>query len=297
MRFKLSMARTLKTLCSIMPLVALSTGASAADRFAKVEIKAQQIRDHVYMLTGSGGNIGVSIGNDATMIIDDQFAPLSEKILAALQKLGGGRPAMILNTHLHGDHTGGNPFFGQTGTIIAHDNVRQRLAAQGQLPTIGLPKITYQQQLQLHINDERVRVRHMPAGHTDGDSVVLFENANVVHMGDHFFNGAFPYIDIANGGSVNGFVRNMRELLATLPQDVLIIPGHGQMGNVDDLRSALETIETTQAIINSGINEQLSDAQIAENLRAYNSWGQGFISIQRWIDIIRADRQAYPSAS
>lgn len=204
---------------------------------------------------------------------------------------------MILNTHLHGDHTGGNPFFGQTGTIIAHDNVRQRLAAQGQLPTIGLPKITYQQQLQLHINDERVRVRHMPAGHTDGDSVVLFENANVVHMGDHFFNGAFPYIDIANGGSVNGFVRNLHELLATLPQDVLIIPGHGQMGNVDDLRSALETIETTQAIINTGINKQLSDAQIAENLRAYNSWGQGFISIQRWIDIIRADRQAYPSAS
>ena len=144
--------------------LAASAQVMAADRFAQVEVKAQHVRGHVHMLTGAGGNIGVSIGDDGTLIIDDQFAPLSEKILAALQKLGGGRPAMILNTHVHGDHTGGNPFFGETGTIIAHDNVRTRLAAQQAFPSIGLPKITYQQQLQLHINSDTLRVSHLPRG-------------------------------------------------------------------------------------------------------------------------------------
>ena len=276
--------------------LAASAQVMAADRFAQVEVKAQHVRGHVHMLTGAGGNIGVSIGDDGTLIIDDQFAPLSEKILAALQKLGGGRPAMILNTHVHGDHTGGNPFFGETGTIIAHDNVRTRLAAQQAFPSIGLPKITYQQQLQLHINSDTLRVSHLPRGHTDGDSVILFQSANVVHMGDHFFNGAFPFIDINNGGSVSGFVRNLRTLLGTLPNDVLIIPGHGPIGNVDDLRRALDTIENSRAIVRAGLAKQLSDEEIALQLTDYQSWGQGFISIERWINIIRADQQAFPEA-
>ena len=204
---------------------------------------------------------------------------------------------MILNTHVHGDHTGGNPFFGETGTIIAHDNVRTRLLNQPQFPAAGLPKLTYKQQLQLHINGDSIRVVHLPQGHTDGDSVVLFQSANVVHVGDHFFNGAFPYIDINNGGSVSGFINNLRSLLSTLPQDVLIIPGHEPMGDLEDLQRAVETIEVTRSIIRSGIAGQLNDDQIAEQLTDYSRWGQGFISIVRWISIIQADQQAFPSSS
>ena len=204
---------------------------------------------------------------------------------------------MILNTHVHGDHTGGNPFFGETGTIIAHDNVRTRLLNQPQFPAAGLPKLTYKQQLQLHINGDSIRVVHLPQGHTNGDSVVLFQSANVVHVGDHFFNGAYPYIDINNGGSVSGFINNLRSLLSTLPQDVLTIPRHGPMGDLEDLQRAVETIEVTRSIIRSGIAGQLNDDQIAEQLTDYSRWGQGFISIARWISIIRADQQAFPSSS
>ena len=203
---------------------------------------------------------------------------------------------MILNTRVNGDHTGGNPFFGETGTIIAHDNVRTRLLNQPQFPAAGLPKLTYKQQLQLHINGDSIRVVHLPQGHTDGDSVVLFQSANVVHVGDHFFNGAFPYIDI-NNGSVSGFINNLRSLLSTLPQDVLIIPGHEPMGDLEDLQRAVETIEVTRSIIRSGIAGQLNDDQIAEQLTDYSRWGQGLISIARWISIIRADQQAFPSSS
>ena len=224
----------------------------------------------------------------------DRFANVEIK---ALQKLGGGRPAMILNTHVHGDHTGGNPFFGENGSIIAQDNVRTRLLNQPQFPAAGLPKLTYKQQLQLHINGDSIRVVHLPQGHTNGDSVVLFQSANVVHVGDHFFNGAFPYIDINNGGSVSGFINNLRSLLSTLPQDVLTIPRHGPMGDLEDLQRAVETIEVTRSIIRSGIAGQLNDDQIAEQLTDYSRWGQGFISIARWISIIRADHQAFPSSS
>ena len=224
----------------------------------------------------------------------DRFANVEIK---ALQKIGCGRPAMILNTHVHGDHTGGNPFFGETGGIIDQDNVRTRLLNQPQFPAAGLPKLTYKQQLQLHINGDSIRVVHLPQGHTDGDSVVLFQSANVVHVGDHFFNGAFPYIDINNGGSVSGFINNLRSLLSTLPQDVLTIPRHGPMGDLEDLQRAMETIKVTRSIIRSGIAGQLNDDQIAEQLTDYSRWGQGFISIARWISIIRADQQAFPSSS
>ena len=204
---------------------------------------------------------------------------------------------MILNTHVHGDHTSGNPFFGETGSIIAQDNVRTRLLNQPQFPAAGLPKLTYKQQLQLHINGDSIRVVHLPQGHTNGDSVVLFQSANVVHVGDHFFNGAFPYIDINNGGSVSSFITNLRSLLSTLPQDVLTIPRHGPMGDLEDLQRAVETIEVTRSIIRSGIAGQLNDDQIAEQLTDYSRWGHGFISIVRWISIIRADQQAFPSSS
>lgn len=282
----------IKTALFFIPITALSiSNIWAADRFASVEVKAQMISDSVLMLTGSGGNIGVSIGPDGTLIIDDQFAPLAEKIQAALVTLGGDRPRLILNTHFHGDHTGSNPNFGSSGAIIAHDNVRVRLANQDNFAPSGLPVITFADQLTIHFNGDELAVIHLPNGHTDGDSVVWFKQANVIHMGDHFFNGAFPYIDIGSGGSVAGVIRNLEQVIQMVPADIQIIPGHGPMASVADLSTSLATIKKTQKIIQQGQQSGLSDSEIEVELSAYASWGKGFINTSRWINIIKSDME------
>ncbi|MDA8953008.1 MBL fold metallo-hydrolase [Pseudomonadales bacterium] len=281
---------SIKTLLILMGTTILSiSNLWAADRFAGVEIKAQLVSGSVHMLTGSGGNIGVSIGTDGTLIIDDQFAPLAEKIQNALTKLGGDRPRLILNTHFHGDHTGSNPSFGNSGAIIAHDNVRVRLANQDGFAPSGLPVVTFAQQLTVHFNGDELALIHLPNGHTDGDSVVWFKQANVIHMGDHFFNGAFPYIDIGSGGSVSGVIRNLEQVIQMVPADIKIIPGHGPMANIADLSKSLATIKATQKIIQQGVDAGLSDSKIEAKLSDYASWGKGFINTSRWISIIKSD--------
>jgi glyoxylase-like metal-dependent hydrolase (beta-lactamase superfamily II) len=241
---------SIKTLLILLSTTTLSiSNLWAADRFAGVEVKAQLVSGSVHMLTGSGGNIGVSIGADGTLIIDDQFAPMAEKIQNALTKLGGDRPRLILNTHFHGDHTGSNPSSGNSGAIIAHDNVRVRLANQDGFAPSGLPVVTFAQQLTVHFNGDELALIHLPNGYTDGDSVVWFKQANVIHMGDHFFNGAFPYIDIGSGGSVSGVIRNLEQVIQMVPADIKIIPGHGPMANIADLSKSLATIKTTQKIM------------------------------------------------
>src|SRR5690606_18769985 len=172
------------TLLCLPAASASAQAAAAEDRFANVEVKAHRVRDNVYMLTGAGGNIGVSVGRDGTLIVDDQFAPLSDRITEALNGIDGGAPKLILNTHYHADHTGGNPVFGRTGTVVAHDNVRVRLLDQDGFPTEGLPVLTFSDRVRVHFNDDTLDVIHMPAGHTDGDSVVWFKRANVLHTGD-----------------------------------------------------------------------------------------------------------------
>ena len=170
-----------------------------------------KLTDRVYMLEGSGGNIGVSVGADGVLIVDDQFAPLADKIRAAIGELGGGDPAFVLNTHYHGDHTGGNAHFGEKGVIVAHRNVRNRLAARRvddrPLPEAALPEITFDEGLSIHFNGEELRVVHFPKAHTDGDGVVFFTGSNVVHTGDLFFNGRFPYVDLRGGGNVRAISR------------------------------------------------------------------------------------------
>ena len=284
------MHTTIKTLLILLSTTSLSiSNLWAADRFAGVEVKAQLVSGSVHMLTGAGGNIGVSIGADGTLIIDDQFAPLAEKIQNALTQLGGDRPRLILNTHFHGDHTGSNPNFGSSGAIIAHDNVRVRLANQDGFAPSGLPVVTFAQQLTVHFNGDELAVIHLPNGHTDGDSVVWFKQANVIHMGDHFFNGAFPYIDIGSGGSVSGVIRNLEQVIQMVPADIKIIPGHGPMANIADLSKSLDTIKATQKIIQQGVSAGLSDSKIEAKLSDYANWGKGFISTSRWISIIKSD--------
>ena len=281
---------SIKTLLILLSTTTLSiSNLWAADRFAGVEVKAQLVSGSVHMLTGSGGNIGVSIGADGTLIIDDQFAPLAEKIQNALTKLGGDRPRLILNTHFHGDHTGSNPSFGNSGAIIAHDNVRVRLANQDGFAPSGLPVVTFAQQLTVHFNGGELALIHLPNGHTDGDSVVWFKQANVIHMGDHFFNGAFPYIDIGSGGSVSGVIRNLEQVIQMVPADIKIIPGHGPMANIADLSKSLATIKATQKIIQQGVSARLSDSKIEAQLSDYANWSKGFINTSRWISIIKSD--------
>ena len=219
-------------------LLTLSVLAVAQDDFSKVEIKATKISGNVYMLEGSGGNIGVSVGTDGILIVDDQFAPLAEKIRAALKTLGDGKLKFILNTHWHGDHTGGNAQFGREAPIIAHDNVRKRLSTEQRSelfkqttpasPKEALPVITFDQSLSVHFNGEEIRVIHFPHGHTDGDSVIFFTTSNVVHLGDDFFAGRFPFVDLESGGSVQGLTKNIADIIPKIPAGAKLIPGHGR---------------------------------------------------------------------
>jgi cyclase len=208
--------------------------------FSKVEIKVIPVAGKVYMLEGAGGNIGVSVGEDGILLVDDQFEPLAPKIRAALGGIagagsGGGKIKLLINTHWHGDHVGGNKVFGPEATILAQTNVRRRLATEqtvrgekvAPLPSQALPVVTYDQAVSVHWNGEEIKVVHFPHGHTDGDSVVFFTGSNVVHMGDDFFNGMFPFVDLGTGGSVQGLIDNVTRVLAMMPPDAKVIPGHG----------------------------------------------------------------------
>jgi len=268
----------------------------ARQDFSKVEIKATHIAGNIHMLEGSGGNIGVSVGADGILIVDDQFAPLADKIRAALKKIGEGKLRYVLNTHWHGDHTGGNKEFGTEAPIIAHDNVRKRLT--GELKAAGrdvpaspkeaLPVITFDQSLSVHFNGEEIRVIHYPHGHTDGDSIIFFTRSNVVHMGDQFFNGMFPFVDLASGGDVEGYTRNVESVIAKIPADAKIIPGHGPLATIADLKSFHQMLVETVGIVRDRMKAGKNLDQIkAEGLpEKWNSWGMGFMKTPNWIQII-----------
>jgi len=270
--------------------------ALAQQDFSKVEIKVTRVAGNVYMLEGSGGNIGVSVGSDGILIVDDEFAPLADKIKAALKGLGAGKLKFILNTHWHGDHTGGNVVFGPEAPIIAQTNVRKRLAEGSNVPnrTVApapkdaLPVITFDQSVSVHFNGEEIRVIHFPRGHTDGDAVIFFTGSNVVHMGDDFFNGMFPFVDLDSGGDVDGYVKNVGEVIAKLPADVKIIPGHGPLANVDDLKRFHQMLLATTDIVRKRIAAGKTLDQIkAEGLPdEWKTWGAGFVNTDRWITTI-----------
>ncbi len=255
---------------------------------SKVQVKATKVAGNVHMLEGAGGNIGVSVGPDGLLVVDDQFAPRVPKSRAALRKLGRGKLEYVLNTHFHGDHTGGNAALGKEATIVAHEAVRTRLSTEQTRgaekvppsPTVALPVITYQQGLSLWFNGEEVRVTHLPAGHTDGDSAVLFVGSNVLHLGDQFFVGRFPFIDKDGGGTAEGYLKNVERVLATLPPDVRIIPGHGPLAARADLERFVTMLRDTAAVV----KQKKAAGKTLEQVKAeglpekYNSWGEGFVT-------------------
>ncbi|HVG10388.1 MAG TPA: MBL fold metallo-hydrolase [Thermoanaerobaculia bacterium] len=277
--------------------LALSGPVAAQDRdFSKVEIKATLVAGKIHMLEGAGGNIGVSVGSDGLLIVDDQFAPLADKIRAALKGLGKGDLAFVLNTHWHFDHTGGNESFGPEATIIAHDNVRKRME-KGQtifgdvIPPAApkaLPVITFGESVSLHFNGEEIRMLHYPHGHTDGDSVIFFTGSNVVHMGDDYFAGRFPFIDIESGGSLAGLTENVEKILGQLPADVKIIPGHGPLSTKADLQGYLAMLKETTAHVRQRIEagKDLKAIQAEGLPEKWKEWGSGFITTEDRIALI-----------
>jgi cyclase len=280
----------MKTRFHVSILLTLMAATAYAQRdFSNVEIKVVPAAKNIYMLEGSGGNIGVSVGPDGILIVDDQFAPLAEKIEAALRKLNPGKLKFVLNTHHHGDHTGGNAVFGaKDATIIAQSNVRKRLAADANSKKEALPVITFDQSASVHFNGEEIKLLHQGPGHTDGDSIVYFTGANVVHMGDQFFNGGFPFIDLSSGGNVDGYVRTVQSVLEKIPADAKVIPGHGKLATVDDLKNFEAMLVETTGLVKQGIaaGKTLAELKAAGLPDKWKDYGTGFIKTDRWIETI-----------
>ncbi len=277
-------------------LIVLAPVAAAAEESDDVEIIVTHVSGNVYMLEGAGGNIGVSAGPDGILIVDDQFAPIADKIRSALKDLNSGDLKFVLNTHYHGDHTGGNEIFGREVPIIAQKNVRKRLSTEQNIrgrvippkPKGAWPVITFDSSLSIHFNDEEIEVIHFPYGHTDGDVVVFFTKSNVVHMGDHLFSGMFPFVDLDAGGDVEGFIRNIETFMSKLPQDVKVIPGHGPLSLLDDLKANHRMlVETTDYV-----REQKKAGKSLEQIKAeglpeeWKAWAWHFISEEVWIEIV-----------
>ncbi|MBI3847030.1 MAG: MBL fold metallo-hydrolase [Planctomycetes bacterium] len=282
----LTLARTAVSL-SLM-LIARPAVAQPEPDWSKVEIQVTKVAGNIYLLEGQGGNIAASVGEDGIAIVDDEFAPLAEKIQQALKGLNiTDKPVrFVINTHFHGDHTGGNTPFADAGaTVIAQDNVRKRLLAGGSAgnggsikndykPAAkeGLPIITFEHDVTVHLNGEDIRALHFPAGHTDGDAIIFFPKNNVVHMGDDFVRYGFPFIDVASGGSVQGMIAGLEGAIAQLPADVKVIPGHGAISNLDDVRTFIQMLKDTSAVVQKAIDahqtlNQMKQAKILEPWR------------------------------
>jgi cyclase len=276
-------------LAAALALAAAPAVAQPQD-FSKVEIEAEKVAEGVYMLTGAGGNIGLSVGRDGAFVVDDQFAPLADRILAAIRSISPEPVRFVVNTHLHGDHVGGNESMAKAGAIVvAHENVRKRLSAEQTnafgrktpaSPDDALPVVTFTDSVTFHWNGDEIRVTHVPPAHTDGDSVVRFVKADVVDMGDLFFNGGYPFIDTGSGGRIDGVIAAADRVLAASGEKTRIIPGHGPLATRADLqgyRDMLETLRDRIAKLKAAgrSRDEVVAARPTADLDA--KWGTGFM--------------------
>src|SRR5450432_2943804 len=272
--------------------------------FSKIEMKVTKVSGNIYMLEGAGGNIAASVGEDGIVIVDDQFAPLAEKIQAALKGLGiTDKPVrFVINTHYHGDHTGGNiPFANAGSTVIAQDNVRKRLESGGAAGNGGsikmdvkpaekaaLPIITFEHDVTVHLNGEDIRALHFPAGHTDGDSIIFFPKNNVVHMGDDFVRYGFPFIDVSAGGSVQGMIAAMEKATAQLPADVKVMPAHAAPPHLDDVRACSKMMKETSAVVEAALKAHKTLDQMKQEkiLAPWEKFSGDFVKTDVFIETL-----------
>ena len=272
----------------------------AQNDFSEVEIQATEVAPGIHMLVGAGGNLGLSVGEDGAFLIDDQFAPLSGKIMAAIAELTDAPVEFLANTHWHGDHTGGNEAFGNAGAVIvAHDNVRVRMSTEQMReifdqtmppsPDAALPIVTFNDELTLHWNGQTIHAFHSGPGHTDGDVVLHFQEADIFHMGDNFFNGFYPFVDVDSNGDINGMIATGYRVLAMSNVGSRIIPGHGPLATPDDLRDWLQVLRSTregiQELIDQGMSE---DEVVAANPTAEydETHGGGFMNPENYTRLV-----------
>ncbi|MGI9331248.1 MAG: MBL fold metallo-hydrolase [Gammaproteobacteria bacterium] len=282
------------SLCLVLPAQAQQQD------FSQVTIGTESVADGLYMLTGSGGNIGVSTGPDGVILIDDQFADLVDKIRGAVGEISPQPIRLVLNTHWHFDHTGGNELLGRGGAlIIAHENVRKRMSTEQFIeffqqtippaPSVALPVVTFTRDVTLHLNGQTIEIQHVPPAHTDGDAVVWFKEANAVHLGDTYFNGFYPFIDFATGGSMDGMIGAANAALARVDEDTKIIPGHGPLSNRSELRDFRDMLRTVSDRIEADLRAGRSMDEVVAGKPTANfdaEWGDGFIQPDDWVRLL-----------
>jgi cyclase len=252
----------LKSLVLFLSSLALASSVFAQQDFSSVEIIPRHVAGSVYYLEGRGGNIGLSIGEDGIIMIDDQFAPLTEKIVAAIRSLSDGEIRFLINTHVHGDHTGGNENLGNMGVLIlARDEIRVRLAQQA--PAAALPVLTYSDAITIHLNGEEVYAFPVPPAHTDGDTFIHFKDSDVVHTGDVFRTTAFPVIDTSNGGTLKGTLEALGRLIGIAGPNTKILPGHGVVSNREDVIGFRDMVLDVSGQVEELLARDMSYQQVA----------------------------------
>lgn len=272
-------------LAALLAAAAMALGTlGKAQRDQRGTVQLDKVAENVYMLTGRGGNLGLSVGDSGAFLIDDQFANMTAPILAAVKTVTDKPVKFLVNTHHHGDHTGGNENMAKAGAhIVSHANVRKRLAQSG---GAGLPVLTFEDSAVFHWNGDEVRVFHAPNAHTDGDMMVHFKKANVLHMGDTFFSGRYPYIDINSGGSIDGVIEAVDAALNIVNDETKLIPGHGPLSTLGDLKEYRQMLTASRQrvlkLIEDGKTREEAVAA-KPNADMDDEWGSGFISAERWV--------------
>jgi cyclase len=295
-----------KLIAFVIAVVFPVNAAAQQPDFSKVEVKTTKIGEGVYMLAGAGGNLGLSVGEDAVFLVDDEFAPLTEKVKAAIAAISDKPVRFVLNTHWHFDHTGGNENLGQGGAlIVAHDNVRKRMSVDHFIkdlnmkiqasPKVALPVVTFAESATFHINGDEIQAVHVPPAHTDGDSFVHFRKANVLHMGDTFFNGSYPFFDMSTGGSFDGMIAAAEKALSMCDASTKIIPGHGPLGEKKALETYLSMLRTVRDRVKKLVDagKTVDEAIKAKPLADFDAiWGKGFLPPDMFLKLVHASLSA-----
>jgi cyclase len=296
----MNIAKLARNLSTFTAAVLIAAGANAQRNYDNVEIKTEKLSPTTYVLFGAGGNIGVSVGEDSVFIIDDQFAPLTPKIQAAIKALTDKPVQFVLNTHWHGDHTGGNENFAKAGAlIVAHDNVRKRMSSEQMIefmrskvpaaPKAALPVVTFSQDVSFHLNGDEIFAFHVPKAHTDGDTIIHFKKSNIIHMGDTFFNGFYPFIDFSSGGTPDGLIACADRVLSIADDKTKIIPGHGPMSTKAELKNYRDMVATVWGRVSKLAKEgkKLDEILATKPTADYDErWGKGFIPPARFVEML-----------